>query len=179
VRATETRVASCVVVNTVRAAEARFGCSVGLIIIDPNSKAIALGGGDGDKARDQNALLANLRCVQQRLDIHIAGIGHTGKNESRGERGSNARRGDADVEVQITGDDIKAAIVTKANDQPQGPLTTFRLKSFALGVDEDGDPFTTSIISEEIFDGDVAKPKSKVRRRQSVTLSDFRIRRTL
>jgi hypothetical protein len=146
-----------IVLDTVREAEARFKCKVGLIVIDPNAKAIAFGGGDEDKARDQNILLANLRAIQEQIDVHIAGIGHTGKDESRGERGSNARLGDADVFVQITGDDIRTVTVTKANDQPPGLLTSYKLTPFDFGPDEDGDPRGVWIISEETFNGEVAQ----------------------
>ena len=95
--------------------------------------------------------LANLRRVLDKLDIHIAGIGHTGKDESRGERGSNARLADVDVQVQISGDNIKTATVKKANDQQMGPLTSFKLEPVGLGEDEDGDPFRTFILSKELL----------------------------
>jgi hypothetical protein len=74
-----------------------------------------------------------------------------GKDESRGERGSNARLADVDVQVQISGDTIKTANVKKANDQQMGPLTNFRLEPVVFGVDEDGDPFRTFILSQEIL----------------------------
>jgi len=56
----------------------------GLIVIDTYAKGIAANGGDEDKARDQNRAAANLRRVQSLVDIHIALVGHTGKDESRG-----------------------------------------------------------------------------------------------
>src|SRR5262249_2690382 len=80
------------IVKTVRAAEDRFGIAAGLVIIDTTAKGIAAGDGDEDKAKDQNAVAANMKRIQEQLPgIHIAGIGHTGKDESRGERGSNAK----------------------------------------------------------------------------------------
>ena len=81
--------------------------------------------------------LANFRRVLDRApSLHIASIGHTGKDESRGERGSNAKRADMDVVVQVSGDSVKTATVEKANDQPEGPLS-FRLEPFDFGPDED------------------------------------------
>jgi hypothetical protein len=145
---------SCVnvILATIHAAEQRFGCEVGLVIFDTSSKGIAAGGGDEDKAKDQNLVQANLRRVFDRgCHIHIAGIGHTGKDESKGERGSNARLADVDVQVQIGGDEIKTATIMKANDQPSGFLTSFKLEPFDFGLDEDGDPFRTFIVSPEIF----------------------------
>jgi len=140
------------IVSTVREAELQFGCSVGLIGIDTYAKGIAASGGDEDKARDQNLAAANLRNVHTRLAAHIALVGHTGKNEDRGARGSNAHLGDVDLMIQISGDVIKIAQVVKANDQPERTVAEFKLEVFELGRDEDHDPITTAIVSTEHFE---------------------------
>jgi hypothetical protein len=143
-----------IILASIWKAEQRFACNVGLAIFDTYAKGIAAGGGDEDKAKDQNIVQANLRRLFDRgCHIHIAGIGHTGKNESKGERGSNARLADVDLQVQITGDIIKTATIKKANDQPEGVLTGFKLEPFDFGQDEDGDAFQTFILSPEIFAG--------------------------
>ncbi len=139
-------------VDTIEAAEEAFGLDVGLIILDTFAKGIAAGGGDEDKAKDQNTVFANLRRIQALTGVHIAVVSHTGKDETRGVRGSNAHLGDVDTMVQIKGDLIKTAEVTKGNDQPEGTLTRFRLETFELGQDDDGDPITTAIVSREILD---------------------------
>jgi hypothetical protein len=150
------------IVSTVREAESRFGCNVGGIVIDTYAKGIAANGGDEDKARDQNRAAANLRAVQARIDVHIALVGHTGKDETRGARGSNAHLGDVDVMVQISGDTIKVAQVIKGNDQPERAIAEFKLEAFELGRDEDGDAITTAIVSTEHFEPSAgAGPKSK------------------
>jgi hypothetical protein len=138
-----------IIVSTVRLAEQRMGCSVGMIGIDTFSKGIAANGGDEDKARDQNRAAANLRNVQAAIDVHIAIVGHTGKDETRGARGSNAHLADVDIMIQISGEDVKTAKVTKGNDQPERDLVEFKLAAFEIGRDEDGDPITTAIISTE------------------------------
>jgi hypothetical protein len=146
---------SCVdiIVMTVRAAEERFGIAVGLIIIDTVSKGIAAGGGDEDKAKDQNTVAANMKLIQERLPgVHIAGVGHTGKDESRGERGSNARLADVDAAIQLSGGgDIRTAMVVGANDQPSGPLTAFKMETVAIGLDEEGDKVEVGILSSKVF----------------------------
>jgi hypothetical protein len=146
---------SCVdvILATIWEAEQHFACEAGLAIFDTYAKGIAAGGGDEDKAKDQNIVQANLRRVLDCLNIHIAGIGHTGKDESKGERGSNARLADVDVLVQITGDAVKTVTVKKGNDQPEGVLTGFQLEPFDLGIDDDGDPVRTFIVSKQIFAG--------------------------
>ena len=100
-------------VDTIRTAETHFGCPVGMIVIDTFNKGIAVGGGDEDKAKDQNITAANLRRVHELTDVHIALVGHTGKDESRGARGSNAHLGDVDMMVQIAVDgEIRTATIT-------------------------------------------------------------------
>jgi hypothetical protein len=138
-----------VIVTTVRAAEKKFGCAVGLVVIDTFSKGIAAGGGDEDKAKDQNRVAANLRRVQGLIDVHIACVGHTGKDESRGPRGSNAHLGDIDLMIQISGDKIKTARVTAANDQSERVVARFQAELVDVGVDEDGVVETVAIVSNE------------------------------
>jgi len=150
-----------IIVSTVRDAEQQFGRDVGLIVIDTYAKGIAANGGDEDKARDQNRAAANLRNVHARLEVHIALVGHTGKDETRGARGSNAHLGDVDVMVQIGGDAIKVAEVVKGNDQPERVIAQFKLEAFELGRDEDNDPITTSIVSTEHFADAARGSKSK------------------
>jgi hypothetical protein len=149
-----------IIVATVRAAEEAFGCAVGLIILDTYAKGIAANGGDEDKARDQNRAAANLRNVHAQLKVHIALVGHTGKNEERGARGSNAHVGDVDVMIQISGDEIKVAQVIKGNDQPERAVARFKLEAFELGRDEDGDPITTAIVTNEDL-GDAPAQKAR------------------
>lgn len=108
------------VVSTINRAGEEFGIPVGLVIFDTFAKLIAAGGGDEDKARDQGRVFANLQRIKNATGVHIALIGHTGKDESRGARGSNAILGDVDLLVMITGEGIRTAEVTKGNDMPEG-----------------------------------------------------------
>ncbi|MGY4160501.1 hypothetical protein ACVINW_006343 [Bradyrhizobium sp. USDA 4461] len=143
------------VVKTVR--ECDTCLPVQLLIFDTFAKTIAAGGGNEDKAQDQGKVFANIQRIKDALDPgpgtigppHVALIGHTGKDESRGARGSNAFYGDADVMVEISGKEIKTATVTKANDMPEGPLFSFRSETHEFGKDKDGDPITVNIVSTE------------------------------
>jgi hypothetical protein len=137
------------VVETVREAQAALGLSIGLVIIDTFAKLIAAAGGDENSAKDQGAVFANVQRVKNATDTHVALIGHTGKDEARGARGSNAILGDVDVMVTISGDLIRTATVTKANDAPEGPLFSFKSEVHEFGHDEDGDPITVNVVSSE------------------------------
>jgi hypothetical protein len=108
--------------------------------------------------------------LHERADLHVALVGHTGKDESKGSRGSNAHPADADLQVQIFGDAIKTVNVIKGNDQPEAELTTFKLEAAELGIDEDGDPITTAILSEQMFEAQARAPKRKLSDRQKLAL---------
>jgi hypothetical protein len=135
------------VVTTIREAEEAFGHSAGLLVFDTFAKLIAAGGGDEDKARDQGKVFANIQRIKNATACHAAIVGHTGKDEKRGSRGSNAIDGDVDMMVMILGDATKTATVIKANDAPEGPLFSFRSETHDFGRDEDGDPITVNIVS--------------------------------
>jgi hypothetical protein len=125
----------------------------GPIVIDTFPKAIAAGGGDEDKARDQGVAFTHLQRIKDLRPVHIALVGHTGKDETRGARGSSAWLGDVDVMVQIGGTDVRTATVMKANDTAEGPLGSFRAEIVDLGLDEDRDPVEVRIAVPVPVDG--------------------------
>jgi hypothetical protein len=89
---------------------------------------------------------------------------------SRGERGSNAKLADVDLQVQISGENIKNAEVVKGNDQPLGPLTSFQLEPYDFGPDEDGDPFRTFILSKEIIEAGTLSSKRSLSDKQQLAM---------
>lgn len=148
------------VLATLNAAQDETGIPVTFAVFDTFAKLIAAGGGDEQQARDQGKVFANLQRVKNQMpNLHIALVGHTGKDESRGARGSNAILGDVDVMVQISGDAVKTATVIKANDMPEGPLFSFASETHEFGTDEDGDPITVNIVSDE----EVTAPQRKAK----------------
>lgn len=149
------------VVDTIHDVERAFGVSVGLVIIDTFAKLIAAAGGDENSAKDQGAVFANVQRVKNASGVHVALIGHTGKDESRGARGSNALLGDVDMMVTIGGEEIKTATITKANDAPEGPLFSFKSEVHEFETDEDGDPITVNVVSSEA----ISQPENEAPRR--------------
>ena len=107
-----------VILATLKEAEKDFGVRVRIAIFDTYNKGIAYGGGDEDKARDQNRALGHLRRLKELYPgLHVMVVGHTGKDEGRGARGSNALPGDADIQNQMSADgDVTIVTTTKAND---------------------------------------------------------------
>lgn len=157
------------VVATNRAVEEE-GTLVELVIFDTFARLIAAGGGDENLAKDQGKVFANVQRIKDATGAHVALVGHTGKDAERGARGSNALLGDVDVMVTISGEAVKTATVTKANDMPEGPLFSFKSEVHEFGTDEDGDPITVNVVSGEDVSAQVAaKPSDrKLNEKQSV-----------
>ena len=151
------------VLDAMRRFEACFGIPAECLIFDTFSKLIAAGGGDEDKAKDQGRVFANIQRIKDATGVHVALVGHTGKDETRGIRGSSAAPGDFDLLLQISGEAVKTATVVKANDYPEGPLFSFKSETHQFGTDEDGDPITVNIVSSEPVEGIAAKAKAKTR----------------
>jgi hypothetical protein len=149
------------VVDTIGTAKTILGGEIGLVIIDTFAKLIAAAGGDENSAKDQGAVFGNVQRVKNVTGVHVALIGHTGKDESRGARGSNALLGDVDLMVTISGEEVKTATVTKANDAPEGQLFSFKSEVFEFGTDEDGDPITVNIVSSEAVSSQVETKPSE------------------
>ncbi|MGY8681234.1 AAA family ATPase [Bradyrhizobium sp. UFLA05-153] len=134
---------------TIEAAERQFGIPVGLVVFDTWNKGIAVGGGNEDKAEHQNAAAANLRrLIEVFPTLHCMTIGHTGKDVTKGERGSNATQGDRDVGVLIEASgNVRKMTVAYANELADGDLTAFECETIEIGKDDDGEPVTGFIVS--------------------------------
>jgi hypothetical protein len=143
--------------ETILAAEQEWQLPVGLVIFDTFSALIANGGGNEDKAQDQGLIYSQIQELKRFRKLHVAIVGHTGKDESRGKSGSNQGKRVADLEIQISGNPTRTAEVIKRNDGPDGPLFSFTHEIHEFCVDEDGDPITVSIVSAEA----VAAPASR------------------
>ncbi|WP_426525047.1 AAA family ATPase [Bradyrhizobium sp. McL0615] len=149
------------VIETIREVEAEYSLSAGLVIFDTFAKLIAAAGLDEDKARDQGLIFNRVQQVKTATDVHVALVGHTGKNVERGARGSNAILGDVDMMVEISGDIVRTAVVTKANDSPEGPLFSFKSEIHEFSFDEDGDPISVNIVSAEEVSGNLSKSRDR------------------
>lgn len=167
------------VLDTIADVEAEFygpeydhATGAGVIIFDTWAKLIAAGGGDENQAKDAGAIFANLQRIKNVTGgPHVALIGHTGKEADRGPRGSSAIVGDVDMLVTISGEDIKTATISKANDAPEGPLFSFKSKVHEFGLDEDGDPITVNIVET----ADAPAPASRSAKLSANQQTFFRI----
>lgn len=120
----------------------KLGVRPDMIVFD--TLARSMGGGDENSAQDMGKVIASIDRIRRATAAHVMVVHHSGKDTSRGARGSSALRAAVDTEVELTRkDEVITAAQKKQRDQAVGPQFSFRLDDVLLGIDEDGDPVTT------------------------------------
>jgi hypothetical protein len=128
----------------------------GLIIID--TLAMAFGGGDENTAKDMGLFIANCIRLRTETGAHVMVIHHSGKDTSKGARGSGSLRAAADSEIELTRSGaVIMAEDRKQRDREKGKVFAYTLKSVFIGNDEDGDAVTSAVV-------EVTEPVKKVTR---------------
>jgi hypothetical protein len=121
------------------------------------------GGGDENSAQDVGQYIGALDRIREATGACALMVHHTGKDESKGARGSYAFKADVDTEISITIDEDGTAVaaIQKQKDGPEGERFTFRRRDVDLGLDDEGEAITVPVV-EHIM-GDVPAPtKGKV-----------------
>lgn len=116
-----------------------------LIVVDTLARALALSGRDENSAQDIGLLNAAVGGLIAATGATALVIHHSGKDKSKGARGSSALYAALDTELEIGGGHVEA---TKQRDLAEGPVLDFKLKPVAVGADADGDPVTSCVIEE-------------------------------
>jgi len=130
-----------------------------LIIID--TLARSMGDGDENTSKDMGVFVKNCDRIREATGAHVMIVHHSGKNASKGARGSSALRAAVDTEIAVHGDrEVKRIHCEKQRDMAFPGDLWFRLKSVELGVDEDGDTVTSAVViaSERPSQESKAKP---------------------
>lgn len=116
-----------------------------LIVID--TLAMAFGSGDENTAKDMGLFVQNCRFIRTMTGAHVMVIHHSGKDTSKGARGSGSLRATSDTEIELTRDG--AVIITtqrEQRDMPIGEPFAYTLRTVFIGSDEDGDPVTSAVV---------------------------------
>lgn len=128
---------------------------VGVVIIDTVARVTP--GTDENKASEFGAFINNADSIGRYFGALVVGVHHSGKDESRGMRGSNVFNGATDCEWAVKKQDgMHSATVGKMRDGEDGIEFSFRLEVRDLGNGR-----TTCIVSEQ---SDVAPAQTKSKR---------------
>lgn len=121
---------------------------VGLIFLDTLARVTV--GGDENSAQDMGRALAACQHLHRATGALVVLIHHSGKDSSKGARGSTALIGAADAELEITdsGDGAREARVTKMKDGADGDRYGFKLVPVKVGEDEDGADVVSCVIED-------------------------------
>jgi len=144
-------------INTIKAAQARIGRPVKLVVIDTLSRALA--GGNENAPDDMGALVMNMDRVRAETGACVLFVHHSGKDAAKGARGHSSLRAAIDSEFEVVADadtDARSATVVKQRDMPKGAVFGFRLEQITLGFNQHGEPVTTCTVQSQM-----ASPKVK------------------
>lgn len=116
-----------------------------LIVVD--TLARAMGNGDENTAKDMGQFVRSVDHLREVTGAHVMVIHHSGKDASKGARGSGSLRAAADTEIELTRDgDTIMAEQRKQRDMPCDGVFAYTLKSVFLGMDDDGDRVTSAVV---------------------------------
>ena len=112
-----------------------------LIVFDTFHKALI--GGDENSAQDVGAFNLAVEALIEQTGACVAIIHHTGKDKSKGARGSSALVAAVDTEIQV---DEGQVITHKQRDMEEAAPVGFKLQTVVVGIDSDGDEQTSCVV---------------------------------
>jgi hypothetical protein len=138
------------IVDTVKAIEQHYGVEIKLIVVDTLARAI--GGGDENATKDMGVMVKHSDLIKANTQAHIMFVHHTGKDQSRGARGSSALRAATDTEIEVSdagNGGPKEFKVTKQRDlDGKGEVYGFTLTKINLGLGVFDNLMTTCFVEE-------------------------------
>lgn len=131
-------------ITTVQVKAREFG-SISLVVVDTLARVMA--GGDENTAVDMGKFVGHCDDLRFATGAHVMIIHHSGKDASKGARGSSALRAATDTEIEIEpGDGFSVARVAKQRELELGGEYFFRLSVVELGTNRRGKPVTSCIV---------------------------------
>lgn len=121
------------------------GC---IVVVDTQAKAAT--GVDEQSARDTGLIYNAAEQIARQLDGLCLLVAHTGKDETKGLRGSSAQTGAADLMMLVSRVDEESGVrrwcIMKNKDGPEDTEGYFELDAVRVGVDEDGEPVESAVV---------------------------------
>lgn len=116
------------------ARETAAGRPIALVVVDTLARAMP--GVDENSAQEVGIVIASCDMVKEQLRCAVAPIHHTGKDQERGMRGSNAIHGAVDTTLRIkaAGDRRVQMINEDQKDGEPAPPMTFLMKEVSTGL---------------------------------------------
>lgn len=149
------------------------GLTGAVVVID--TLAAAMVGADENSAQDMGGAVAGLQALQAIVGGVVIVVHHTGKDTTRGMRGSSALNGALDFAIEVTRkDNVRAWRVTKAKDGADDATGLFALQAVTVGTDEDGEPVTSCVVTAAASPVPSAQPAPALHPEQAARLAILR-----
>ncbi|MCO7827804.1 helicase RepA family protein [Escherichia fergusonii] len=136
------------VIRTAGLVKSRTGENVRLIVID--TLARCFGGNDENDSRDMGAFIQGCDAIKQATGAAVLVVHHSGKDETKGARGSSAFRAALDAEYRISREnsDVTALVAacTKMKDAEETKESAYDLKSVEVFTDTDGEEIVSMVV---------------------------------
>jgi len=128
------------------------GLEVSLVVVDTLARNMT---GDENATADMNAFVGACDELQRRTGAFVLLVHHTGKDASKGSRGSSALLGAIDLELELAREPGKgnpgSIYVSKAREGDMvGKTFGYLLQTVDFGKDADGDPVTSLYVEETV-----------------------------
>lgn len=119
---------------------------VDVIVIDTYARAMA--GGNENDAKDVGEAIAHCDVLHRVTGALVLLVHHSGKDATKGARGSGALRAAADLEIEVVQTrEYRAATITKQKDGEDGQEYRFKLQEVEIGRDDDDEPITSCVVA--------------------------------
>jgi hypothetical protein len=125
-----------------------------LVVVDTFARALT--GGDENSAQDVGAFNAAVAALIESTGACVLIVHHSGKDKSKGARGSSALLAALDTEIEI-GEGVIAA--RKQRDVEVRQPIGFKLTPIVVGIDTDGEELSSCVVVAEAID---PMPKSRI-----------------
>jgi hypothetical protein len=136
-------------IKAARDVKSRTGQPVRLIVID--TLARCFGGNDENDARDMGAFIEGCDVIKRETGATLLVVHHSGKDDTKGARGSSAFRAALDAEFNVRREGDGGAIIltcTKMKDAEEPKQAAFDLRPIELFTDRDGELISSLVVQD-------------------------------
>lgn len=155
-------------VETLTAMQEEAGFPLVMVIFDTLSRSMH--GGDENTAEDMTMAVNAADVIRAKFGAATVFVHHSGKDPSKGARGHSALFAAADVVLSV---ESRTATLEKVRDGVTGERFSFSLEPVELGLDADGDPVMTCLLTADDF-ATPPKRKEPVGKNQRIVLKEMR-----
>ncbi|EEZ6227620.1 AAA family ATPase [Escherichia coli] len=136
-------------IKAARDVKSKTGQPVRLIVID--TLARCFGGNDENDARDMGAFIEGCDVIKRETGATLLVVHHSGKDDTKGARGSSAFRAALDAEFNVRREGDGGAIIltcTKMKDVEEPKQAAFDLRPIELFTDRDGELISSLVVQD-------------------------------